>query len=254
MSIKSSVAERRLQDLQLRHGSKTFRALQNVFLTGDQKPGSIGEMIRHSVFSEGHAVRSLVGDVRSEQSWYNHRNDLRETDTLILCHGVTCLQWFENIDMGKVREIMDVNLTSTFGLTQYFVQCTLEQMWRKRIVLIGSMAHRAVLNGSAAYCASKAGLAMLGRCLAWELAPKGYDVFVIHPSNTKGTPMTEDTITGLMRYQHLSRQQAESYWNDSPIRESILTTTDIAKLILFLMTPHSSYLSGAQLELAGGQR
>lgn len=175
-------------------------------------------------------------------------------NTLILCHGVTHLDWFEVCPFEKMKEIVDVNLFGTANMIQRFVCNTLSNEERKKIIVIGSMAHKSVLNGSAIYCATKAGVAMLTKCIAWELAPKAFDVYCIHPSNTYGTPMTEETILGLMRYRQMSREHAEAYWNDSPIRNRILDTCDISQLILFLLGSHSEYLSGCQLELAGGQR
>ena len=116
------------------------------------------------------------------------------------------------------------------------------------------MAYNHPLNGSAVYCASKAGLAMLMKCLAWELAPKGYDVYTIHPSNVEDTPMSDDTIDGLRRYRNMTLPEAEAYWGDSPIRDEILTKWEIADLVRTLLSPNTGYLSGAQLELSGGQR
>ena len=249
MTIKNDISTAYLQTQRQHHSARAIRSPANVFITGDGKSGSIGERIRERLLQQQHIVLSCDWDVRS--SWFT---DLQPFDVLILCHGVTHLEWFEATDMQAVQSIFDVNVVGSYRLAQRFVQHTLNEPYRKRIIMIGSMAHRMVLNGSAAYCASKAALAMLGRCMAWELAPKGYDVFVIHPSNTAGTPMTEETIQGLMRYRGLSRADAEAYWNDSPIRPAILSTDEIAELVLFLMGPHSSYLSGAPLELAGGQR
>jgi acetoacetyl-CoA reductase/3-oxoacyl-[acyl-carrier protein] reductase len=171
-----------------------------------------------------------------------------------MCHGVSHLDWMEDAPFEKVKEIFDVNLFGVYNVAQAFVRDTLHNAMRKRIIIIGSMAHRAVLNGSAAYCASKAGVAHLARCLAWELAPKGYDVYTIHPSNTLGTPMSHDTIQGLERYRALSHDDALSYWNDSKIRKRSLTVDEIADLVYFLLYSQTGYLSGAQLELGGGQR
>jgi NAD(P)-dependent dehydrogenase (short-subunit alcohol dehydrogenase family) len=116
------------------------------------------------------------------------------------------------------------------------------------------MAYNKVLNGSSIYCASKAAMAHFVRCIAWELGPKAYDVFAIHPSNVLDAPMSEETIQGLMRYRNMSRAAAEAYWNDGTFRDQPLTKWEIADLVSFLFTPASAYLSGTQLELAGGAR
>ncbi len=256
-NIKATVAANYLDTLRDAHGHKEWKTADlRVVLTGAMKPGSIGEQIGSTLQKSGR-VTEMWGasfDVRHIGVPAYLSRPFDEFNTLILCHGVTHLDWFENCPWDKMEEMIEVNLLGTARVIQAFVRDTLNSEERKRIIVIGSMAHRQVLNGSAIYCASKAGLAMLCRCLAWELAPKGFDVFCIHPSNTEGTPMTKDTVEGLMRYRGLSKEGAEAYWNDSPLREKMLQTDDISALVMFLLGEHGAYLAGAQLELAGGQR
>jgi len=181
-------------------------------------------------------------------------NDLEPFTALIMCHGVTHLDWLEDTPIEQVDHIIAVNLTASIHLVREFVNCTLTAPYRKKIISIGSMAYKAVLNGSAAYCASKAGLAHFMRCAAWELAPKGFDVYSVHPSNVQGTTMTGDTINGLMRYRHITLKEAEAYWATGNPHSAALTTQEIAELVGYLLQPGRRYLSGANLELAGGQR
>src|SRR4051812_28380925 len=133
-------------------------------------------------------------------------------DTLVLCNGFSWLDWIENQPDDKITQAINDSLTTSIVQTKRFVQQTLDKPGPKYIVYIGSMAYRSVLNGSAPYCAAKAGLAHFAKCVAWELAPKNYNVFCVNPSNTEYTPMTAHTIRGLMRYRNLSRDDAERYW------------------------------------------
>lgn len=246
MSIKQAVSAANLSALLEQHGHKKFPKLPSVLMTGTERAGSIGEAIaRRFDFAS-----SYIGDVTQDID----RRQLRGHDTLIMCHGEVHLDWFEDAPLDRVKAIFDVNLFGSYNMAQAFVQESIGLDVRKRIVMIGSMAHRAVLNGSSAYCASKAGLAHLARCMAWELAPKGYDVYCVHPSNTLGAPMSEATIIGLMRYRGLGREEAEAYWNDSPIRTNTLTPEDIAEVVKSLIDNKSGYMSGSQVELAGGLR
>lgn len=164
------------------------------------------------------------------------------------------LNWFENASGRKVRQIFDVNLTGSYMIAQEFVRATIESHHRKKIIFMGSMAYTKVLNASAAYCASKAGLAMLTRCLAWELAPKGYDVYCVHPSNVEDAPMSEETIQGLMRYRNISRDEARMYWRDSVLRDHQLTKEEITFTVRMLLRAEAGYMSGSNVELAGGAR
>lgn len=206
--------------------------------------------------SGGTTVISYNGDVRCIDSGLE--SDAipigNDWDALICCHGVMDLNWFENADARKVRQIFDVNLTGSYLIAQEFVRATINSANRKKIVFMGSMAYTKVLNGSAAYCASKAGLAMLTRCLAWELAPKGYDVYCVHPSNVENAPMSEQTIQELMRFRNLNRAQAEAYWSDSVIRDHQLTKEEISWTVQMLLRGEAGFMSGSNIELAGGAR
>lgn len=249
MNVKSDISNEYLAQQMEEHGGKPYPAKISALMTGAWSPTSIGYAISQMLKRHDDFYDSTTMDVRHIKGTISPGYN-----ALIMCHGVSHLDWFENAPMEKMQEIVDVNLTGTIRLTQAFVKATIETPVRKRIIAIGSMAHRSVLNGSAAYCASKAGLAMLCRCLAWELAPKGYDVYCIHPSNTYGTPMSEQTIEGLARYRCMTREDAERYWNDSAMRDESLRVEEIADLVGFILHRPAAYLSGCNIELAGGQR
>jgi NAD(P)-dependent dehydrogenase (short-subunit alcohol dehydrogenase family) len=126
----------------------------------------------------------------------------------------------------------------------------------KHIVYIGSMAYTKVLNASAPYCAAKAGLAHFSRCMAWELGPKGYRVFTVHPGNVVNTPMTEETIDGIARYREMEHDEdAEAYWASDEPSMGFLHRNDVAVWVEKLVCePNLAHASGSQIELAGGMR
>jgi NAD(P)-dependent dehydrogenase (short-subunit alcohol dehydrogenase family) len=173
---------------------------------------------------------------------------------LVLANGSTHLDWIENQSGHRIGEVLNDCLVTSMEATHHFVKATINTKCPKYIVYIGSMAYKHVLNGSSVYCAAKAGLAHFAKCMAWELAPKNYNVYIVHPSNTEGTPMTEETIKGLMRYRGLNREQAEQYWGSNLPRKNWLNANDIANTIEFLVSGKADYMSGGQIELSGGQR
>jgi NAD(P)-dependent dehydrogenase (short-subunit alcohol dehydrogenase family) len=240
------------------HNSKELSMFRTVFMTGTKPENNIGGTIKkHLTKREGHfgrsqikEVRDPVREIRKDLSAYN----MEGCDVLISCHAINHMDWIENQSDKNIREQIDVNLTGTIRLVQEFVAQTINSKVRKKIIMIGSMAYKAVLNASAPYCASKAGLAHFTKCIAWELAPKGYDVYCIHPSNVLDSPMSEATIKGIMRYRKVSRAEAEAYWGAVCPKNSFLTKGEIADLVEYLLFSKTEYLSGANIELAGGQR
>jgi NAD(P)-dependent dehydrogenase (short-subunit alcohol dehydrogenase family) len=175
-------------------------------------------------------------------------------DTLILANGTTHMDWIEDYPEREMERVVGDTLTGSMIATSEFVRATINNQYLKYIVYIGSMAHRGVLNASAPYCAAKAGLNHFARCMGWELTPKGYRVFVVHPSNTIGTPMTEETIRHIMRYRGLNRQDAEAYWASINLMPEWLHPEDIARTVRHLVSGSCDYQSGTAIELSGGQR
>lgn len=181
--------------------------------------------------------------------------DWRSFDTLVLANGFSRLNWLEDASIGEIYRSVEDNLIGSMLATRAFVRATINAPWVKHVVIVGSMAHRSILNGSSYYCATKAGLAHFTRCAAWELTPKAYRVFSVHPSNTEGTPMTEETIAGIERYRGISRDAAEAYWGAINLMPRWLQAGDIAELVAWLVTNEAAqYLVGSDIELKAGQR
>jgi NAD(P)-dependent dehydrogenase (short-subunit alcohol dehydrogenase family) len=244
---KESISKSYIDEQKEKHGWKKAPdpTIRLMAITGAAKEGSIGESIINTIFTPVH---------RFDENVIAEDFDFKNYTDLIMCHGYTYLNWIENMPNKETQRIIDVNLYGSIRVMQQFIQQTIDAPYRKKIISIGSMAYRNVLNGSAAYCASKAGLNMFIRCAAWELAPKAYDVYIIHPSNVEYTPMTQDTIQGLIRYRNLSVNEATEYWEANNPRELFLTKYEIAQLVQHLLFGDTSYLAGGPIELAGGQR
>lgn len=165
----------------------------------------------------------------------------------------TYMDWFENLG-DNFAWVIQNNLTNPYLITSAFVKETLDTKHRKYIINIGSMAYCSVLNSSAAYCASKAGLMMLTKCEAWELARKNYIAIQINPSSIAETGMEEKDIIGLMRTQGLTREEATSYRKAGSVLDKQLTKEDIYRIVKSILLGEMDYLSGTAIDLRGGAR
>jgi NAD(P)-dependent dehydrogenase (short-subunit alcohol dehydrogenase family) len=244
---KEKIHNSYMEEMKKKHGWKKHAPRQDtlIALTGSAKTNSIGEAIKLHLSSY---IVEFNDDVIKDEF------DFQGYTELVMCHGHTFMNWIEDMSNKETKKIIDVNLYGSIRLIKQFVKDTITIPYRKRIISIGSMAYNHVLNGSAAYCASKAGLNHFIKCAAWELAPKGFDVYIIHPSNVRDTPMTNDTIKHLMRYRKLNELQARSYWASNNPRELFLSKKEIVQHIEYILFNDCSYLAGCSIELAGGQR
>lgn len=254
---KDQVSNDYLESMKDRHGGKQVPSTSDrEALVVGARPGNIGGSIAERLTDDDFGTVLMEDieyglDVNDPGSW---DVELQNFDTLILANGETRLNWIDQQEFEVIQSVVDSTLTGTMKLVSEFVRATEHQGHHKHIVCIGSMAYRSVLNASAPYCAAKAGLNHFIRCMGWELTPRGYSSFIVHPSNTEGTPMTEETIQGIMSYRLISRKEAEAYWGAINLKEEWLQPSDIADTVSYLVSGRAAYQSGTAIELSGGQR
>ena len=106
-------------------------------------------------------------------------------DTIIANAGVSAPGRSTEVTVTALRNVLDTNVLGVFLTAREGAKRLLaagsRDSGKGRIVLIGSIAADAALAGEAAYCASKAAVAHLGRNLAREWVRQGINVNVIQP-------------------------------------------------------------------------
>lgn len=256
---KEAVHGSYLEQMKAEHGSKPLPDRRKAVVVGsDRFAGNIGSAIAERFEDDGFEVldpsmRELNVTVDHSLTKHLQEGD-RTPDTLVLCNGHTHMDWIEDYSPVEVWRVINHSLIGSIKATTEFVKETIEDPWHKHIVYIGSMAAKGVLNASAPYCAAKAGLQHFVKCMGWELTPKGYSVFVVNPSNTEGTPMTERTIRLIEQYRNMSRPEAEAYWASINLKDRWLAPVDIADTVAYLVSGRAAYQSGTAIDLSGGQR
>lgn len=111
--------------------------------------------------------------------------DFGSIDTIIANAGVSAPGRSTEVTVDALRAVFDTNLLGVYLTAREgarrMLAAGVRENRRGRIVLIGSMAADVSLQGEAAYCASKAGVAHLGRNLAREWVRQGINVNVVQP-------------------------------------------------------------------------
>jgi 3-oxoacyl-[acyl-carrier protein] reductase len=132
-------------------------------------------------------------------------------------------------------------MTAPFLLTKAVLPPMREQQYG-RIINISSSAGRMVSTlGGAHYTASKAGLLGLTRAAAKELGPFGITVNAICPG------MIDTELTR----EHASTELLERLAGSFPIRR-LGTSQEVADLVCFIASDAAGYITGASLDINGG--
>jgi NAD(P)-dependent dehydrogenase (short-subunit alcohol dehydrogenase family) len=153
--------------------------------------------------------------------------------------GVGSVQRLVDAELADWSRVLGVNLTGPF--------LTLKHAAR-RMGAGGSIVVTASLNavqagvGMAAYCSSKAGVAMLAQVAALELGPAGIRVNAVGPGLVR-TALTEAAfvLPGV----------ADGYVENTPLGR-YATPEEIAGLVTFLASDEAAYVSGSLYLIDGG--
>jgi len=148
----------------------------------------------------------------------------------------------ENYDDARWNRVIDLNLNGVFATIRAAAR-HMKPRASGRIVVTTSMAAIEIEAGiGAAYMAAKAGAAHLMRNAALELAKYRITVNAIAPGWT---------ITNIGSGWMLDKKVQDEVGQWVPLRR-VASTEDLKGLALFLASPASSYITGAQIVVDGG--
>ena len=140
------------------------------------------------------------------------------------------------------EKVLAVNLTGVMLTNRAVVRRMIDQGEGGAIVNISSGAAKVPMPGSADYSVSKAGVWMLTRCIALEVAPHGIRVNTVAPG-VIDTPMA----LGLSQ----DEERKANFIRTVPLGR-LGEAEDIAEASLFLLSDAASYITGQILHPDGG--
>ena len=138
-------------------------------------------------------------------------------------------------------QIMDIDLKGHYLCSQTVAKIMMKQKSGKIINVASDLGIRVSQTGGA-YCIAKAGVFMLTKVLAKELAPYNIRVNTILPGLIR-TPMSEGTWTNPERLK---------WWENATLLGRIGEPDEIANAALFLASDASSYITGHTIFVEGG--
>ena len=170
------------------------------------------------------------------------RDELGDLDGLLHSAGLSENCPVRSLDIEKSKEIFDVNYFAAVQLGKYFLQKK-NSSNNASAVFMSSMASIACDKSMSQYAASKAAVNALVKSMSKESVRRRIRVNAIAPMYVD-TPM-------LWRGVDVMEGFAEKIEREQPF--GAIPVEQIAKLIAFLLSDDSMYITGAVIPVTGGR-
>ncbi len=195
----------------------------------------------------GYKCEGLVvnlGDIEGLENKFNESIDLLggTLDIIINAAGIQKRHSSEVFPIEDWQEVIDINLTAPFLLSQYSAR-VMKKNGHGKIINISSML--AFFGGQTvpAYAASKGGVTQFSKTMVNDLAKYGININCIAPGY-----MATEMNTALLdhenpRYKEILGRIPQERWG---------TPEDMKGIAVFLASDASNYLNGAVIPVDGG--
>ena len=205
-----------------------------------------GEGVAAAIESSGGTATAVQADVTdpvaAERVARGAIDAFGRIDVLVNNAGILRSTRAADVSPDEWRLVIDANLTGAF-LCAKAAYPALKATGRGRIVNVASMAGRATSTlGGVHYTTAKAGVLGLTRHLAREWAPDGITVNAISPGIVD-TPMVQGSTDAARMAQVLA---------SIPLGR-LAEPAEIAALIAFLASDEAAYITGANVDIHGGE-
>jgi NAD(P)-dependent dehydrogenase (short-subunit alcohol dehydrogenase family) len=182
-------------------------------------------------------------DVRDRAAVDTALAELKQLDIVCSNAGIVAAQPFLEITQENWQNHLDINLTGCFNVCQAAARKMVAAKTQGRMILTSSWVGSIPWPEITAYTVSKAGVNMLTKQMARELAVYGIRVNAIAP--------------GIVKAGLAGRQLREEPQYAARVAKVIPlgnpgTPNEIAEAVVYLASPQTAYMTGTILTLDGG--
>jgi NAD(P)-dependent dehydrogenase (short-subunit alcohol dehydrogenase family) len=200
------------------------------------------------------AVRGIGKNVTDVQGDVSNLADLDRLYSIVKQQQGRIDILFANAGLGEfatLREISEVHFDKTFGVNVKGLLFSVQKavpLFKDggSIILNSSIAASKGVEGFSVYSASKAAVRSFARTLTVDLRHRKIRVNAISPGQIE-TPALND----LMKNEEQSSQLKKDLVSTVPLRR-MGTPDEVAKVVTFLASDESSYVTGIELFVDGG--
>ncbi len=207
------------------------------------------QIVVDKIKSTGGFAVAMVGNVTIHDSVVtlvaNAEALLGHIDILINAAGV-----YDNTPIGSTDEalidyIIDTNLKGSFRMINAIAP-GMKDRRRGKIVNFSSINAHVGVEKQSLYGASKAGIELMTRAMARELAPYDVNINSVAPGATK-TPMNEP-----LRTLPEHKEVLDAFVSNTPSNTTFSDPVDIARMVVYLATDDARPMHGSSILMDEG--
>ncbi len=237
---------------------------KNILITGAGK--GIGENTVNLFLSKGYFVYALIknkkdnikfkknknikiinGNVNNhkliEKIFINSNKDNKIITGLINNAGIRQRKKFLDIRKNDLNDVFKTNFFSIFKIMQLFSKNLIKKKLSGSVVNISSIVGQQGFDELSSYGSSKGALISLTKCFAVEMAKKKIRANSISPGFTKTSFFKSFKKDKKKLYRWTLSRIPQNRWGEP---------YEISKLIYFLISENSNYITGENINIDGG--
>lgn len=230
------------------------------YWTGDEGWRGLDEVVEE-VQGLGKKGLSILADASVEKEVEEGVNKALEKfgkiDIMVHCAGIRGKVGVPVVDFSveEWHQIFNINTLGAFIISKFVARDMIKRNQGGKIVHIASAAGKEGLRGSSGYAASKWAILGFVKSLALELAPHKINVNAINPgfftTNLRDIDALEGSKKAGVSIDEYKRKEHEMLTKMVPLGR-MGRLEDITKLVLFLVSSESDYMTGQDINITGG--
>jgi 3-oxoacyl-[acyl-carrier protein] reductase len=236
---------------------------KGILVTGGGK--GIGKSIVESLLNEGAYVYTIIKSKKDNKNFKKNKNlkiyngtveneklvrtifkdskkDKKIITGLVNNAGIRLRKDFSKISKKELSNIFNVNFFAIFRIMQLFSDYLNLKKEKGSIVNVASIVGHVGFKQLTAYASTKGALISLTKSFASEMALHGIRANIVSPGFTK-TSYYKKFKKNKKLYQWTLSRIPLKRWGES---------TEIADLIIFLLSNKSNYITGENVNIDGG--
>jgi gluconate 5-dehydrogenase len=216
-----------------------------IIVNGNSSPAKLDQAVQ-SYRDQGMAAHGFMCDVTNQQQVRQLVTQIEQEfgpiDILVNNAGIIKRIPLEEMELSEWQEVIDVDLTSPFIVSQAVVKGMIERRQGK-IINVCSMMSELGRQNVGAYAAAKGGLKMLTKNMATEWAKHNIQVNGIGPGYFATSQTAPLRVAGNLFNEFIISRTPAGKWGDPD---------ELGGAIVFLASGASNFVNGQILYVDGG--